>query len=130
MGNNQSCPDMSLYTKTSDIQTCPDMSLYTKTSDIQTGPDMSLYMKKSQCQVTVEDEVKLEASLNMAEPVAYIKAGKLELNCSANYPKLEYDHGDHKLDWMTINKLDECLKADHCVIQEGGITISQLIDLK
>jgi hypothetical protein len=45
MGNNQSCPDMSLYTKTSDIQSCPDMSLYTKTSDIQACPDMSLYTK-------------------------------------------------------------------------------------
>jgi hypothetical protein len=60
--DTQTCPDMSLYTKTSDIQTCPDMSLYTKTSEIlsmgvesspefpdtQTCPDMSLYTKTSE----------------------------------------------------------------------------------
>jgi hypothetical protein len=110
MGNNQSCPDMSLYTKT---------------SDIKTGPDMSLYMKKSQCRFTVEEvkpeELKLEASLNVANPMSNMKVGKIEFNCSANYPKLEYDNGDHQLDWMTINQLDECLKADHCVIREGGM---------
>ena len=104
MGNNQSCPDMSLYTKTSDIQTCPDMSLY---------------MKKSQCQ---EDDVKMIASLNAANPMSNMKVGNVELNCSANYPKLEYDNGDRKLDWMTINNLEECLKADDCVIHEGAMT--------
>ena len=78
-----------------------------------------LCLKKSQCQ---EDDVKLIASLNAANPMSNMKVGNVELNCSANYPKLEYDNGDRKLDWMTINNLEECLKADDCVIHEGAMT--------